>query len=121
MSIPILKINESLLVSIQEVLDGQSALQLQEDLLNKIQSANATGIVVDMSLVELVDSFIAKILVDIVNMSDLMGAKVILTGVQPPVAITLNEMGISLKNISTALDVEQGIESLKAPTGSLEN
>ncbi|MGG1573985.1 STAS domain-containing protein [Fictibacillus sp. NRS-1165] len=121
MSIPILKINESLLVFIQEVLDDQSALQLQEDLLNKIQSVNATGIVVDMSLVELVDSFIAKILVDIVNMSDLMGAKVILTGVQPPVAITLNETGISLKNISTALDVEQGIESLKAPTGSLEN
>ncbi|UZJ76904.1 STAS domain-containing protein [Fictibacillus sp. KU28468] len=121
MSIPILKVNDSLLVSIQEDLDDQSAIQLQEDILKKIQSTNARGIVMDLSLVDLVDSFIAKILVDIVNMSDLMGARVIVTGVQPLVAITLNEMGISMKNISTAIDVEKGLESLKELNGRLQN
>ncbi|MCK6257268.1 STAS domain-containing protein [Fictibacillus sp. KIGAM418] len=120
MSIPILKVNDSLLVSIQEDLDDQSAMQLQEDILKNIQSTNATGIVMDLSLVNLVDSFIAKILVDIVNMSDLMGARVIVTGVQPLVAITLNEMGISMKNISTAIDVEKGLESLKEYNGRIQ-
>lgn len=121
MSIPILKVNNSLLVSIQEVLDDQTALKLQENLLQKIQSSNATGVVIDLSFVDLVDSFIAKILVDIVNMSDLMGAKVVLTGVQPPVAITLNEMGISMQNISTALDVDKGLESLRDYNGKFHN
>ncbi|MDN4523112.1 STAS domain-containing protein [Fictibacillus fluitans] len=121
MSIPILKVNQSLLISIQEELDDQSALGLQEDLLNKIQATNATGVVVDLSLVDLVDSFIAKVIGDMVRMSDLMGAKVVLTGVQPSVAITLNEMGISMKNISTAVDFAKGLEALNSENGRFPN
>ncbi len=117
--IPILKLHEYLLVSIQVELDDRTALAFQEDLLKKIHLEESAGVVIDLTSVEMIDSFIAKVLGDVVEMSSLMGAKVVLTGIQPAVAITLIDMGINLSYISTALDLEQGLEKLKRELGEV--
>jgi rsbT antagonist protein RsbS len=101
-----------LLVSIQWELDDQTAIQFQEDLLSKIHQTGAKGVVIDM-----IDSFIAKVLGDVVSMSNLMGARVVLTGIQPAVAITLVELGIGLNDVLTALDLEKGLEKLQSELG----
>ncbi|WP_018924806.1 STAS domain-containing protein [Salsuginibacillus kocurii] len=113
MRIPILKLHDYLLISVQVDLDDQTALQFQEDLLNKIHQEGSSGVVIDLTSVEMIDSFIAKVLGDVVEMSNLMGAKVVLTGIQPAVAITLIDMGIMLDEVPTALDLEQGLEKLQ--------
>ncbi|GAE36900.1 STAS domain-containing protein [Halalkalibacter akibai] len=113
MRIPILKLRQYLLISVQVELDDQTALQFQEDLLNKIHSEGSLGVVIDLTSVDMIDSFIAKVLGDVVDMSNLMGAKVVLTGIQPAVAITLIDMGITLNEVQTALDLEQGLEKLQ--------
>ncbi|GAE28899.1 STAS domain-containing protein [Halalkalibacter hemicellulosilyticus] len=113
MRIPILKLSHYLLVSVQVELDDQTALQFQEDLLNKIHNEGSLGVVIDLTSVDMIDSFIAKVLGDVVDMSGLMGAKVVLTGIQPAVAITLIDMGIKMQNVETALDLEQGLEKLQ--------
>ncbi len=112
MRIPILKLNETLIVSIQWELDDQTAIQFQEDLLKKIHATTARGVVIDLTPIDFIDSFIAKVLGDVIHMSSLMGAKVVLTGIQPGVAITLVELGIRLERIMTALDLENGLEKL---------
>src|SRR5690625_3264057 len=117
MRIPILKLKDLLLISIQVELDDQTALQFQEDLLNKIHQTDAKGVVIDLTSVEMIDSFIAKVLGDVVDMSNLMGAKVVLTGIQPAVAITLIDLGIQLRNVPTALDLEQGLIKLHQELG----
>ena len=99
--IPILKLYNCLLISIQWELDDQTALHFQEDLLNKIHETGANGVVIDLTSVDMIDSFIAKVLGDVITMSKLMGAKVVLTGIQPAVAVTLIELGISLEEIQT--------------------
>ncbi|WP_407271783.1 STAS domain-containing protein [Radiobacillus sp. PE A8.2] len=113
MRIPILKLHNYLLISIQIELDDKSAIQFQEDLLNKIHQSGATGVVIDLTSVDIIDSFIAKVLGDVVSMSDLMGAKVVLTGIQPAVAITLMDLGIHLRDVPTALNLEQGLIRLQ--------
>ncbi|GIN13859.1 MULTISPECIES: STAS domain-containing protein [Shouchella] len=113
MRIPILKLNQYLLISIQIELDDQTALQFQEDLLKKIHEEGSKGVVIDLTSVDMIDSFIAKVLGDVVDMSNLMGARVVLTGIRPAVAITLIDMGIKLEGVSTALDLEQGLASLQ--------
>ncbi|GAB2555718.1 STAS domain-containing protein [Gracilibacillus alcaliphilus] len=113
MRIPILKLHHYLLVSIQIELDDQTAINFQEDLLDKIHKSGATGVVIDLTSVDMIDSFIAKVLGDVVSMSDLMGAKVVLTGIQPAVAVTLIDLGIHLQNVPTALDLEQGLIKLR--------
>ncbi|WP_332634005.1 STAS domain-containing protein [Halalkalibacter flavus] len=113
MRIPILKLHQYLLISIQVELDDQTALQFQEDLLNKIHNEGSLGVVIDLTSVDMIDSFIAKVLGDVVDMSSLMGAKVVLTGIQPAVAITLIDMGIKLDDVQTALDLEQGLTKLQ--------
>ncbi|QTM98129.1 MULTISPECIES: STAS domain-containing protein [Bacillaceae] len=113
MRIPILKLHNYLLISIQIDLDDQSAIQFQEDLLSKIHQSGATGVVIDLTSVDIIDSFIAKVLGDVVTMSDLMGAKVVLTGIQPAVAMTLIDLGIHLQDVPTALDLEQGLIKLR--------
>lgn len=113
MKIPILKLYDYLLISIQIDLDDQTAVQFQEDLLKKIHDTGAKGVVIDLTTVDIIDSFIAKVLGDVVHMSNLMGAKVMLTGIQPAVAITLIDLGINMKNVRTALDLEQGLEKLQ--------
>lgn len=119
--IPILKLYNCLLVSIQWELDDQTALTFQEDLLNKIYETGANGVVIDLTSVDMIDSFIAKVLGDVITMSKLMGAKVVLTGIQPAVAVTLIELGIALEEIETALDLEQGLETLKRELGGIAN
>lgn len=113
MRIPILKLHNFLLISIQIELDDQTAIQFQEDLLHKIHETGATGVVIDLTSVDVIDSFIAKVLGDVVSMSNLMGAKVVLTGIQPAVAMTLIDLGIHLKDVPTALNLEQGLIKLR--------
>ncbi|WP_332698014.1 STAS domain-containing protein [Halalkalibacter lacteus] len=113
MRVPILKLHQYLLISVQVELDDQTALQFQEDLLSKIHVEGSLGVVIDLTSVDMIDSFIAKVLGDVVDMSNLMGAKVVLTGIQPAVAITLIDMGIKLDNVPTALDLEQGLGKLQ--------
>ncbi|AOM84134.1 STAS domain-containing protein [Salisediminibacterium beveridgei] len=113
MRIPILKLHDYLLISVQVELDDQTALQFQEDVLEKIHLEGSRGVVIDLTSVDMIDSFIAKVLGDVVDMSNLMGAKVVLTGIQPAVAITLIDMGIVLDDVPTALDLEQGLERLQ--------
>lgn len=112
MRIPILKLHNYLLVSIQTELDDNTAIQFQEDLLNTIHKSGASGVVIDLTSVDMIDSFIAKVLGDVVNMSDLMGARVVLTGIQPAVAMILIDLGIDLKTVPTALNLEQGLIKL---------
>ena len=111
--IPILKLYNCLLISIQLELDDQTALQFQEDLLKKIHETEARGVVIDLTSIDMIDSYIAKVLGDVISMSRLMGAKVVLTGIQPAVAITLVELGIHLQEVQTALDLEKGLETLQ--------
>ncbi|KMJ56841.1 RsbT antagonist protein RsbS [Bacillus sp. THAF10] len=117
MRIPILKLHNCLLISIQWELDDQTALQFQEDLLNRIHETGANGVVIDLTSVDMIDSFIAKVLGDVISMSKLMGAQVVLTGIQPAVAITLVELGIQLDEVYTALDLEKGLEKLQQELG----
>ncbi len=111
--IPILKLKDCLIVSIQWELDDQTALQFQEDLLTKMHETSARGVVIDLTPIDFIDSFIAKVLGDVISMSGLMGAQVVITGIQPAVAITLIELGIRLENVMTALDLENGLEKLQ--------
>ncbi|PQD93841.1 RsbT antagonist protein RsbS [Pradoshia eiseniae] len=117
MRIPILKLHDCLLISIQWELDDATALQFQEDLLHKIHETSANGVVIDLTSIEIIDSFIAKVLGDVINMSKLMGAKVVITGIQPAVAITLVELGITLSDVMTAIDLEKGLEKLQKELG----
>lgn len=112
MRIPILKLYDTLIVSIQWELDDRTALQFQEDLMQKLHETAATGVVIDLTPIDFIDSFIAKVLGDVIHMSGLMGAKVVITGIQPAVAITLIELGIRLDNVITALDLENGLDKL---------
>lgn len=113
MRIPILKLYDYLLITIQVELDDQTAIDFQEDLLSKIHETGAKGVVIDLTSVDIIDSYIAKILGDVVNMSSLLGARVVLTGIRPAVAITLIDLGINLKGVQTALDLEKGLEKLQ--------
>lgn len=117
MRIPILKLRNCLLVSIQWELDDQTALQFQEDLLKKIHVTSARGVVIDITSIDFIDSFIAKVLGDVISMSKLMGAKVVITGIQPAVAITLIELGIRLEDVLTAIDLDRGLEKLEQELG----
>jgi len=112
MRIPILKLKDILIVSVQWELDDQTAIQFQEDLLNKMYETAARGVVIDLTPIDFIDSFIAKVLGDVISMSGLMGAKVVITGIQPAVAITLIELGIRLEDVLTALDLENGLDKL---------
>lgn len=117
-SIPILKFEDCLIVSIQLEIDDPTAIQFQTDLLNKIHETSARGVVIDLTTIDFIDSFIARILGDIIQMTSLMGAKVAITGIQPSIAITLVELGIYLKNVITALDLESGLEILQRELGA---
>lgn len=111
--IPILKLRDCLIVSIQWELDDRTALEFQEDLLAKLHETSARGVVIDLTPIDFIDSFIAKVLGDIISMTGLMGAKVVITGIQPAVAITLIELGIRLEGVMTALDLENGLDKLQ--------
>jgi rsbT antagonist protein RsbS len=111
--IPILRMGEFLLVSIQVDLHDQLALQLQDDLTNAVQRHGAHGVLIDISAVEVVDSFIGRMISDISSMGRILGARTMLVGMRPAVAITLVELGLSLPGVETALTVERGMLRLR--------
>ena len=111
--IPILQMGEFLLVTIQVEMDDQLALTLQDDLLTKIEKTGARGVLLDISALELVDSFIGRIISNLSSMSSILDARTVVVGMQPAVAITLVELGLSLEGVKTALNVEKGIAYLQ--------
>jgi rsbT antagonist protein RsbS len=119
--IPILKMGEFLLVTIQVDMHDRLALTLQDDLTEMIVKSRAHGVLIDISALEVVDSFIGRMLGNIASMSRLLDAATVVVGMQPAVAITLVELGLSLPGVRTALNVEKGMEllrmSLAAPNG----
>jgi len=110
--IPILRMGEFLLVTIQIDMHDQLALKLQDDLSNSIQRYASKGVLIDISSLEMVDSFIGRMVADISGIGRLLGAETILVGMQPAVAITLVELGLSLPGVATALNVERGMTLL---------
>jgi rsbT antagonist protein RsbS len=111
--IPILKMGEFLLVTLQVDMHDQLALRLQDDLTQTIQAKSARGVLIDISGLEMVDSFMGRMLSDISAMARILGARTVLVGMQPAVAITLVELGLSLPGIDTALNVERGMQLLR--------
>ncbi|MGG6237811.1 STAS domain-containing protein [Nodosilinea sp. AN01ver1] len=115
--IPILQMGEFLLVTIQVDMHDRLAMTLQDDLTNRISQTHASGVLIDISALEIVDSFIGRILGNIAKMSRVMDAETVVVGMQPAVAITLVELGLSLTGIRTALNVEKGMALLRSSVG----
>jgi rsbT antagonist protein RsbS len=112
--IPILKMGEFLLVSIQVDMHDRLALTLQDDLTDRIVKTRAHGVLIDISSLEIVDSFIGRMLANIAAMSRILDAQTVVVGMRPAVAITLVELGMLLGGVRTALNVERGMEMLRA-------
>jgi rsbT antagonist protein RsbS len=112
--IPILKVGDFLLVSIQVDMHDRLALTLQDDLTERIVQSGARGVLIDISSLEIVDSFIGRMLGNIAAMSRILDAATVVVGMRPAVAITLVELGMSLTGVRTALNVERGMELLRA-------
>lgn len=110
--IPILQVGEFLLVSIQVDLHDCLALRLQDDLTAKVIKTRAKGVLIDISTVEIVDSFIGRILGNMAALSHMLGAHAVVVGIRPAVAITIVELGLSLTNVHTALNVDKGLALL---------
>ncbi|MEA9556031.1 STAS domain-containing protein [Xanthomonas nasturtii] len=113
--IPILRMGDLLLVTIQVDMHDQLALQLQEDLSEKISVTSARGVLIDISALDIVDSFIGRMISTISGLATLMGARTVVVGMQPAVAITLVELGLTLPAVRTALNVERGMRLLQQP------
>ena len=111
--IPILRMGEFLLVTIQVDMHDRLAMALQDDLTNRISSTGARGVLIDISSLEIVDSFIGRMLGNIAGMARVLDAKTVVVGMQPAVAITLVELGMSLTGVKTALNVDAGMELLR--------
>ncbi|MES2702668.1 MAG: STAS domain-containing protein [Bacteroidota bacterium] len=112
--IPILKMGNYLLVTIQVDLYDRLALTLESDLVQMVSKTNARGVLIDISAVTIVDSFMGRIIGNIANMSKIMDATTVVVGMQPAVAITLIELGLPLTGVYTALNVEKGMELLSS-------
>jgi rsbT antagonist protein RsbS len=110
--IPILQMGKCLLVTIQVDLQDQTALALQDDLSAKIEATGAHGVLIDISALEIVDSFIGRMLAGISGIARVLDATTVVVGMQPAVAITLVELGLSLEGVRTALNVERGMQML---------
>jgi rsbT antagonist protein RsbS len=116
--IPILRMGRLLLVTIQVEMDDRIALQLQEDLTSEIEKIGARGVLIDISALEIVDSFIGRMISNISTMAHLLNARTVVVGMQPAVAITLVELGLTMSGIKTALNVERGMAMLTASEDS---
>jgi rsbT antagonist protein RsbS len=111
--IPVLKVHDALLVSIQVDMHDRLALQLQDDLTSRITETKARGVLIDISALDVVDSFIGRMLGNIAAISRVLDAVTVVVGMQPAVAITLVELGLQLDGVRTALNVERGLALLK--------
>jgi rsbT antagonist protein RsbS len=116
--IPIIKMGEFLLVSIQVDMHDRLAMTLQDDLTASIVKHQARGVLIDISSLEIVDSFIGRMISNIAAMARVLDAETVVVGMQPAVAITLVELGLSLPGVRTALNVERGMALLRAEVGS---
>jgi rsbT antagonist protein RsbS len=110
--IPILRIGRTLLVTIQVDMHDQLAVRLLDDLTNMITKTRARGVLIDISALDMVDSFIGRMIADVAATSRILDAQTVVVGMQPAVAITLVELGMALPGVRTALDVERGMEML---------
>lgn len=110
--IPILRMGNYLLITIQVDMHDRLAMTLQEDLTTKITQTGAKGVLIDISALEIVDSFIGRMISNISSMSRILDARTVVVGMQPAVAITLVELGLSLEGVRTALNVERGMQLL---------
>lgn len=114
---PILKMGDLLLVTIQVDMHDRLAMALQDDLTDAIASHGSRGVLIDISALEMVDSFIGRMLANIASVSSVLDARTIVVGMRPAVAITLVELGLSLPGVQTALNVENGMRILTATSG----
>ena len=112
--IPILRMGPFLLVTIQVDMHDQLALVLQDDLTNRISKEGSRGVLIDISSLDVVDSFIGRMISNISSMARVLDAETVVTGMQPSVAITLVELGLTLEGVHTALNVEKGMDLLRA-------
>ncbi|MBD2612750.1 STAS domain-containing protein [Nostoc punctiforme FACHB-252] len=119
--IPILQMGDLLLVTIQVDMHDRLAMTLQDDLTNRIAQTHARGVLIDISALDIVDSFIARIISNIGKMSRVLDAETVVVGMQPAVAITLVELGLSLSGIRTALNVEKGMAVLRSSLNETTN
>ena len=115
--IPILKMGPFLLVSIQVDMDDRLALGLQDDLTARLAATGARGVLIDISAVDVVDSFIGRMLANVASMARVLDAATVVVGMRPAVAITLVELGLTLPGIRTALDVDRGMRVLREALG----
>ncbi|MDF2643223.1 MAG: rsbS [Pseudomonas sp.] len=116
--IPILQMGSFLLVTIQVDMHDQLALTLQDDLSERISATSAKGVLIDISALDIVDSFVGRMIGTISGLSRIMDAQTVLVGMQPAVAITLVELGMTLPGVSTALNVERGMKLLQERAGA---
>ena len=119
--IPILEMGNFLIVTIQVDMHDQLAMTLQDDLANRISQTNVHGVLIDISALEIVDSFVARILGNTARMSRVLDTQTVIVGMQPAVAITLVELGLSLTDIRTALNVEKGMALLRSSLNKTKN
>jgi len=116
--IPIIKIGDYLIVSIQIDMHDKLAIQLQSQILEEIAKTGARGVLIDISVLEMVDSFIGRMLSGMASMASIMDAAVVIVGMQPAVAITLVELGLEMPGVDTALNMEKGMEMLEKRLGN---
>ena len=119
--IPILKLRGLLLVTIQVDMHDRLAMQLQEELTARISETGARGVLIDISSLDIVDSFIGRMIANIAAMARVLDAQTVVVGMQPAVAITLVELGLTLPGVRTALNVDKGMALLEAMTGASED
>ncbi|MFK0237446.1 STAS domain-containing protein [Streptomyces vinaceus] len=112
--VPVLKIGDILLVSIQVDLEDQLVLDLQDDLSQQIVATAARGVIIDISALEIVDSFVGRMLATTASISRVLGAETVVVGMRPAVAMTLVELGLSLGGVRTALNLELGMQHLRS-------
>ena len=121
MKIPILKLYDILLTSIQIELSDQDAIEFQHDMLTMVEATRAKGVAIDITALDVVDSYMARILNDTANMVRVMGSHIVICGMQPAVALTLVEMGRELIDVETALNLEKGMEKVQKLIEESEN
>jgi len=111
--VPIVRVGETLIATVQEDLRDADAMELQEQLTERLEKTGARGVLLDLSIVDTVDSFLGRLIHDIASVSRLLGAQTVIAGVQPAVAVTLVELGLDLHGVTTALNAEQGLTRVK--------